>query len=202
MIPVVFVAAGLLTSGNVRRQSALWVAAGLWLVHPAIMLAVATGTAWVALYRRAKSRRVMVIPADDVVAFGELVSLALSSGASPHAAVELAAQHGPTSVVDEVGRVLRQAASGGSAVAFRGYNGALAPILTPIGHALASGAPLGMRVDGALGDLRAEVHAERMARVRRLPVQLLFPLTLLILPGFMILTLGPSLLTALDRLQF
>lgn len=202
MIPVVLVAAGLLMPGNVRRQSALWMAAGLSLIHPAVMVTAGAGAVWVALYRRAKSRRVTVIPSDDIVAFGELVSLALSSGASPHAAVELAAQHGPASVADEVGRVLRQAASGGSAVAFRGYNGALAPILTPIGHALASGAPLGMRVDGALGDLRAEVHAARMARVRRLPVRLLFPLTLLILPGFMILTLGPSLLTALDRLQF
>jgi hypothetical protein len=33
-----------------------------------------------------------------------------------------------------------------------------------------------------------------------LPVKLLFPLALLILPGFLLLTVGPALLTGLNRL--
>jgi len=202
MIPVLLVAVSWIVPVDGRRQAALWVAAVLWLVHPVLTGIAALATGWALLFRRARKRRVASKPPDDIVAFGELVSLALSSGASPLTAVTVAGRHGPPSVGPDVHHILRSTAAAGAATAFRGYTGAVAPILVPIGHALATGAPLGLRVDAALADLRAEVHAERMERVRRLPVRLLFPLTLLILPGFMVLTLGPSLLAALDRLQF
>ncbi|GBE25674.1 hypothetical protein BMS3Bbin02_01962 [bacterium BMS3Bbin02] len=202
MIPVLLVAVSWVVPVDGRRQAALWVVAALWLVHPVLAGIAVLAIGWVLMFQRARKHRVVSTPPDDVVAFGELVSLALSSGASPLAAVALAGRHGPPSVGPDVHHILRKAAAVGAAVAFRGYTGAVAPVLAPVGHALATGAPLGLRVDAALGDLRAEVHAERMARVRRLPVRLLFPLTLLILPGFMVLTLGPSLLAALDRLQF
>ncbi len=202
MIPVALVAASWVGPETRQLQLALLAGAALWLVHPGVAVGVALGGGWVFLYRRSRQRRMIETPVDDVVAFGELVSLALSSGASPLAALTAAGRYGPPNIGPEVQRVLRKAIAGGAAVALRGYTGAVEPILRPIGHALATGAPLGLRVEAALADLRAEVHAARMARVRRLPVRLLFPLTLLILPGFMVLTLGPSLLAALDRLQF
>ena len=50
----------------------------------------------------------------------------------------------------------------------------------------------------------AERHDEERARRRaagaRLPVRMLVPLSLLILPGFVLLTVGPALLGAVRRL--
>jgi hypothetical protein len=47
---------------------------------------------------------------------------------------------------------------------------------------------------------RAEERARAVAAAKRLPVRMLFPLALLILPGFLVLTVGPTLLSAFDRL--
>jgi Flp pilus assembly protein TadB len=201
MIPVLFVGLGLFAEEKFRYPTAPLVVAGLWILHPGLGIGVAVVGGWLVLFRKAMLRRVTSTSPDDVVAFGELVSLAMSSGASPIAAVSAARKHGPESIAGEVGRILRRSSTGHAAAAFRGHTGALAPIIAPIGHALTTGAPLGLRVDVALTELRADVHARQVARLRRLPVRLLFPLTLLILPGFMVLTLGPSLLATLDRLQ-
>ena len=54
-----------------------------------------------------------------------------------------------------------------------------------------------------LADVLNEVlagHAERITVARRLPVRLLLPLALLILPGFVVLAVGPAVLQALARL--
>ena len=40
-----------------------------------------------------------------------------------------------------------------------------------------------------------------MAAARRLPVRLLVPVALLMLPGFVVLTAGPALLGAAERLR-
>lgn len=47
---------------------------------------------------------------------------------------------------------------------------------------------------------RARTERER-ARLARLPVKLLFPLSLLILPGFVLLVVGPAVVSGLDRLS-
>lgn len=201
MIPVLLVGFGLLGEERLQYPTAPLVVAGLWMLHPGLAIGAAVVGGWLVLFRKATLRRSTGISPDDVVAFGELVSLAMSSGASPIAAVSAARKYGPASIAGEVDRILRRSSAGHAAAVFRGHVGAVTPIITPIGHALATGAPLGLRVEVALTELRADVHASKVARLRRLPVRLLFPLTLLILPGFMVLTLGPSLLATLDRLQ-
>ena len=50
-------------------------------------------------------------------------------------------------------------------------------------------------------DLTAELAARRLESVRRKPIAMLFPLTLLILPGFLLLAVAPAVLDALGRLD-
>ena len=49
--------------------------------------------------------------------------------------------------------------------------------------------------------LHADLAAHRLAAVRKLPVAMLFPLTLLILPGFLLLTVAPALFDAFAALE-
>ena len=67
-------------------------------------------------------------------------------------------------------------------------------------RALATGAPLAPAVSGYATALRNEERSRQLAAARRLPVKLLFPLALLILPGFLLLTVGPAVLGSLERL--
>ena len=67
-------------------------------------------------------------------------------------------------------------------------------------RALSTGAPLQPAVSGYATTLRNEERSRELNAARRLPVKLLFPLALLILPGFLIVTIGPAVLGSLDRL--
>jgi hypothetical protein len=65
---------------------------------------------------------------------------------------------------------------------------------------MASGAPVLDAVERYGEERRAEDRAAREAALRRLPVLLSFPLALLILPGFVLLTVAPALSGAVERL--
>jgi len=67
-------------------------------------------------------------------------------------------------------------------------------------RALSTGAPLIPAVSGHASRLKDEERSRQLTAARRLPVKLLFPLALLILPGFLILTIGPAVLGSLERL--
>ena len=49
--------------------------------------------------------------------------------------------------------------------------------------------------------LRRERTERERERLARLPVKLLFPLSLLILPGFVLLVVGPSIVSGLSRVS-
>jgi tight adherence protein C len=64
---------------------------------------------------------------------------------------------------------------------------------------------VGASVRGSLkalvDDLRAERRARAEERARRAPVKMLFPLVFLILPAFLLLTVGPVLLSTVRSLH-
>jgi len=63
-----------------------------------------------------------------------------------------------------------------------------------------TGAPLVRSLDALVSTLRRERATRARERLARLPVKLLFPLALLILPGFVIMTVGPAVLGGLSRI--
>ncbi|GMQ86616.1 MAG: hypothetical protein BMS9Abin07_2202 [Acidimicrobiia bacterium] len=132
---------------------------------------------------------------DDDVLLAELTALGLSAGLSFSASLEAAAHHVSESGRDQVLRALRMPEG-------RGETGPASGLFALADRALVTGAPLMASVDGYALSLRRDRRAAAIQRVRRLPVKLLFPLALLILPGFLLLTIGPALLAGLERLRF
>ena len=131
-----------------------------------------------------------------------MAALGLAAGLPFTAALEAAADWSPQKTADEVRSVLRRARSSGAALALNAADGELGPLLRQASRAMASGAALGPTVSDYVSEQRRELAARRRAEVQRLPVRLLLPLSLLILPGFVVLTLGPALLTGLNRIRF
>lgn len=131
---------------------------------------------------------------DDEALLAELAALGLTAGLTFPAAVEAATAAVPGQVAAKVRRAGRLHRD---------------PERTPpddpglllvARRALATGAPLLPAVSGYAAALRSEERCRQLNAARRLPVKLLFPLALLILPGFLILTIGPAVLGSLERL--
>ena len=80
-------------------------------------------------------------------------------------------------------------------------DGHISCVVRVIGRANATGAPLVDAVSRLADELHADLTALRLAAVRRIPVAMLFPLTLLILPGFLLLAVAPALFDAFGRLE-
>ena len=132
---------------------------------------------------------------EDDVLLAELTALGLSAGLSFPASLEAAARHASGAGGDQVRRALRTPGA-------RGDAGPATGLFALADRALLTGAPLLASVDGYAMSLRRDRRAAATERVRRLPVKLLFPLALLILPGFLLLTVGPAILAGLERLRF
>ena len=67
--------------------------------------------------------------------------------------------------------------------------------MRPLSAGLRSGAPLKTILHALADTLLAEHAAEHMRRVRRLPGLLAFPVALLVLPGFVLMVMGPTVAT-------
>jgi tight adherence protein C len=63
------------------------------------------------------------------------------------------------------------------------------------------GASVGSGLRSLAGDVRAERRARAEEAARRAPVKMLFPLVFLILPAFLLLTVGPAVLATLRSLH-
>jgi tight adherence protein C len=129
----------------------------------------------------------------DAVLLADLTTLGLSAGLSFPAALGAAAEHLSEESAQAVRRALRSPAE-------RVEAGPATALLALADRALVTGAPLLASIDGYATSLRRDERAAAVEKARRLPVKLLFPLALLILPGFLLLTVGPALLAGLDRL--
>ena len=166
---------------------------------PALVLAVAA----LAITRRAGIRRARVERSKaerDAVMLAELTGLGLSAGVSFVAALDAAAHEVGQPLAGEVQAVVRRSRYRGIAPALEESSGAARRLYLLAARATVTGAPVAAAVRAYVAEQRDAERARALAAARRLPVQLLFPLALLILPGFMVLTVGPALLGALERL--
>lgn len=145
---------------------------------------------WVAIRRQPRSSK----HDDDEATLAELTALGLSAGLTFTAAASAAA----ASVPGEASTRLRQAIRVGGGMDVNTADGH--GLMVIVDRALLTGAPLQPAVSGYATTLRKEERSRELTAARRLPVKLLFPLALLILPGFLILTIGPAVLGSLERL--
>lgn len=100
----------------------------------------------------------------------------------------------------ELGRAVRLATVSGLPIALQETAGPLRVLLAHLARSQAGGLSAADVVRRMIESDIARDRAARIARARALPVRLMFPVTLLILPGVVLLSYGPTLLSLLDRL--
>jgi hypothetical protein len=174
-------------------------AAALWMPVPALI----GGSLLVSVrsLRAASEVRRRSAEADaDVVVLAELTALGLAGGLEVAAALTGAADRVAPGLRREVGTVLRRARTLGLAHSLAAASGRAERFYRLIARAVDTGAPVRAAVESFVDDAADEERAVNLAAARRLPVKLLFPLALLILPGFMVLTIGPAVLSSMRRL--
>ncbi len=133
----------------------------------------------------------------------DLLQVAVSAGATPYRALELAVQWGPPAGGSVLGAALGATRVGSSLSAALETTALGAPALAPVTEVLVAsdrlGAPAGPALTRLAHEVRADLRRRAEARSRTLPVKLLFPLVFLVLPAFGLLTVVPALLTALSH---
>lgn len=169
-------------------------------LQPVLALGGAVAGALLVGRRRLRvRRRRLEAAASDVGVLAEMVSLALSAGLTISQALQVAQPLVHPLLRSEVDTVLRQAAHGGLSNSLASAAGHGRPFFVLIAHAVVTGAPLAPAVDSFVRQALADRRAAHLEAARRLPVRLMLPLALLILPGFVLLTVGPTVLAALER---
>ncbi len=190
-------AAGLL----VRHHRLGW-SAGVAAAVLAPLLTIIGGAAWatLSLWRRLHARRLGAAAATtDVAVLTETIGLGLSAGLTLGQALRAARAYVHPELERELDGLLRRAAQGGLAQALADSEGYGRGLYVVMARAVVTGAPLVTAVDGFARELVAERHTNLLAAAHRLPVKLMVPLALLILPGFVLLTVGPAVLASLQR---
>jgi len=127
----------------------------------------------------------------------EIASLGVAAGLSFRVAAATAAEAVGGTVGDQLHRVLRT--SNVDTAARTGVPG-VDSMLAEADRSARTGAPLVRSLDALASSLRRERASEVRERLARLPIKLLFPLALLILPGFVLMTVGPAVLSGLSRI--
>jgi hypothetical protein len=97
-------------------------------------------------------------------------------------------------------RVARVALVAGLAAAIPHADDRLRPVVAQLSRAQRSGASLSGAIRRMLDNGLLEERARRIARARTLPVRLMVPVTLLMLPGLVLLLYAPSLLASFEDL--
>lgn len=170
-------------------------------LHPALGAAAAAGlTVWLLLRRITRRRREATEIEEGVASLADLVAIGLRAGMGANAALARAVEHVPAPLGAEVAAVAAGMSREGSAVALAAADGAATDLYRLMARATHTGAPLAPSVEAFAAERRDRDHARHLAELKRLPVRMLLPLALLLLPGFVLLAVGPALLEAIERL--
>jgi tight adherence protein B len=154
-------------------------------------------------YRKASWRRREQSRAEfDPLVVARVIHVGLAGGLPLPAALTLAVGEVGQLVAGELTATLRTARREGMSSAMATSTAPLMrPLFGRIALAQASGAPMHEAVAAYLADGRAARRGKALEQVRRLPVTLMVPLGLLILPGFVVLFVGPIVLNSLVDLS-
>ena len=133
----------------------------------------------------------------DALRCVETVALGVSAGLTFHDAARLAVG----TVGGDVGSALAGAIrrSGVGIDSTTGI-GVIDTMIAEAERSQRTGAPLAATLDTQVASARADRAAISRQRLARLPVKLVFPLALLILPGFVLTAVGPAVISGLSRI--
>ncbi len=155
-------------------------------------------------HRRRVARRAAEQLDHDLPAALDLLAVAVGAGAPPARALVVAARWAPPSVAGPLERVDAATRLGAGLADALAHLVEESPRLAPVAEVLETSGRLGAPAAGTLsrlaGDARAQARRRAEIRARSVPVKLLFPLVLLVLPAFVLLTVVPALLSAMSRL--
>jgi hypothetical protein len=135
---------------------------------------------------------------DRELALGvDLLAVAVGAGATPLLALDVAASWSPSTIGSSFGAIVRRVRVGSSLPDALAVESRLTPTLRPLTEALVPairlGSPLGPTLARIASDARSAAARRAAARARTVPVRLIFPLVLLVLPAFALLTVVPAL---------
>ncbi len=131
---------------------------------------------------------------------GQVLYIALSAGLPVAAALEFAAGEIDPAEATQVQSVLRKARNRGLAAALTGVEGRAESLFGALARAQLTGSSAIKVVASFVDEERKNRRARAAEAAQRLPVKLTVPLALLILPGFVLLTVGPTVVSMFQRL--
>ncbi len=189
--------------GRLGRRSSVGLAVALALAAISIRLVVLlVGVSLIAwLVSQAIGRRRDNRQADrDVAVLARGMYVAVSAGLSVTAAFSVASVGLSKVIEDEIRALIRAARRDGMALALAEAPGRCGKFFGLLARAQSTGASVADAIAGYVDEQRESHRLEVTEAARRLPVKLTVPLALLILPGFVVLTVGPSVLESARRL--
>ena len=191
-----------LTEARWPSVAGLMAVTAISLAAPAATVAIAM--AWLlaaALARVRRSRYRKARELADLASICDLTAIGLTGGLGVQPALEMAVRHVDGELSLELGALLQRCRVDGIATAMTTADGAGRRLYRIVGAAVATGSSLLDSVGRLAHDLHSELATSELESVRKLPVTMLFPLTLLILPGFLLLAIAPVILDAFSRLE-
>jgi tight adherence protein C len=159
---------------------------------------------WRSAAARRRHDRAILAELPEVV---DLLLVAVASGLNLRLSVAAVGERGPPLFGVALGRAATDIVAGARvADALDAALGGLGDPARPLAIALLGSARYGTSLTAALERLAIETRQLRRRQaeeaIRRVPVKLLFPLVLLVLPAFVLLTVVPLLASALRSLPF
>jgi tight adherence protein C len=172
---------------------------GVVIINP--LLGVAAGAVLIFVKRWrviAAKRQAATTRGRDALVCLDLVSLATTAGLPFHIAVSLASHQVGGPLARDLDRAVSRVNSG---LDHALVDGPFARAFDAADRSSVSGARLGDSLVALAREVRADDAAAERERIERLPVKLLFPLAFLILPGFVLVAVVPSILSGISQID-
>jgi len=183
-----------------RPWAYVLIASGGVLLNPLVGVGTVAVFVLVRRWRAIAAKRQAVTKRNqDALVSLDLVSLAATAGLPFHGAVSLASREIGGSLARDLDRAVSRVNSGLD----HGLEaGPFARAFDAAQRSAVSGARLGDSLVDLAKEVRAVEAAAERERIERLPVKLLFPLAFLILPGFVLVAVVPSILSGISQVNF
>ena len=181
------------------RAAGVAVSVAFFVAEPRSLPIVIAGWGW-ARYRVRGSRPAPSVNRHQPDHLGQVLFIALSAGLPVAGALEFAADEIEDVEASQVRAVLRAARRQGLAAALAGLGGSSGGLFRVLARAQLTGSSVTRAVASFVDEERKNRRARAVEAAQRLPVKLTVPLALLILPGFVFLTVGPTVISIFRRL--